>query len=70
MATKPLSSIPPPPVPRNSQNLVPKMLQDKQNQHQRSSTIAALNSVNAISSLTQHVEGGASELAGHLSGLA
>ncbi|EDV44228.2 uncharacterized protein Dana_GF16129, isoform D [Drosophila ananassae] len=66
MATKPLSSIPPPPVPRNSQNLVPKMLQEKQ---QRS--IAALNSVNAISSLTQHVEGvGAAELAGHLSGLA
>ncbi|XP_017083145.1 la-related protein 1 isoform X2 [Drosophila eugracilis] len=68
MAAKPLSSIPPPPVPRNSQNLVPKMLQDKQ--QQRSSTIAALNSVNAISALTQQVEGGAAELAGHLSGLA
>lgn len=66
MATRPLSSIPPPPVPRNSQNLVPKMLQEKQ---QRS--MAGLNSVNAISSLTQHVEGvGAAELAGHLSGLA
>ncbi|XP_052858372.1 la-related protein 1 isoform X2 [Drosophila gunungcola] len=67
MATKPLSRIPPPPVPRKSQNQVPKMLQDKQ---QRSSTIAALNSVNAISALTQQVEGGAAELAGHLSGLA
>ncbi|KAH8246822.1 hypothetical protein KR032_000850 [Drosophila birchii] len=71
MATKPLSSIPPPPVPRNSQNLMPKMLQEKQQQQPRStSTIAALNSVNAISALTQHVEGGAAELAGHLSGLA
>ncbi|EDV53337.2 la-related protein 1 isoform X1 [Drosophila erecta] len=68
MATKPLSSIPPPPVPRNSQSLVPKMLQDKQ--QSRSSTIAALNSVNAISALTHQVEGGAAELAGHLSGLA
>ncbi|XP_070073363.1 la-related protein 1 isoform X2 [Drosophila takahashii] len=66
MATKPLSSIPPPPVPRNSQNLVPKMLQDKQQQPRSS----ALNSVNAISALTQQVEGGAAELAGHLSGLA
>lgn len=68
MATKPLNSIPPPPMPRNPQNLVPKMLQDKQ--QSRSSTIAALNSVNAISALTQQVEGGAAELAGHLSGLA
>jgi len=64
MATKPLSSIPPPPVPRNSQNLVPKMLQEKQQQR------STLNSVNAISVLTQQVEGGAAELAGHLSGLA
>ncbi|XP_023035543.2 la-related protein 1 isoform X1 [Drosophila willistoni] len=66
MATQPLTSIPPPPVPRNSQNLVPKMLQEKQQR----TTIASLNSVNAISALTQHVEGGAAELAGHLSGLA
>lgn len=70
MATKPLSSIPPPPVPRNSQNLVPKMLQEKHQQQQQPRSIAALNSVNAISALTQHVEGGAAELAGHLSGLA
>ncbi|XP_070143081.1 la-related protein 1 isoform X3 [Drosophila kikkawai] len=70
MATKPLSSIPPPPVPRNSQNLMPKMLQEKHQQPRSSSAIASLNSVNAISALTQHVEGGAAELAGHLSGLA
>ncbi|XP_030371158.1 la-related protein 1 [Scaptodrosophila lebanonensis] len=71
MVTKPLSSIPPPPVPRNSQNLVPKMLQE---QKQRS-PMAALNSVNAISALTQQVEAGqkggsAAQLADHLSGLA
>lgn len=74
MATKPLSSIPPPPVPRNSQNLVPKMLLEKQRP-----TISGMNSVNAISALTQRVEGvvgekagagAAAELADHLSGLA
>lgn len=74
MATKPLSSIPPPPVPRNSQTLVPKMLLEKQRP-----TMSGMNSVNAISALTQRVEGvggqkagvgAAAELADHLSGLA
>lgn len=74
MAAKPLSSIPPPPVPRNSQNLVPKMLLEKQRP-----TVSGMNSVNAISALTQRVEGvvgqkagagAAAELADHLSGLA
>ncbi|XP_017873101.1 PREDICTED: la-related protein 1 isoform X3 [Drosophila arizonae] len=73
MATRPLNSIPPPPVPRNS-NLVPQMLLEKQRP-----TIAAINSVDAISALTQRVEGvvgqkavagAAAELADHLSGLA
>ncbi|XP_017967355.1 la-related protein 1 isoform X3 [Drosophila navojoa] len=73
MATRPLNSIPPPPVPRNS-NLVPQMLLEKQRP-----TKAAINSVDAISALTQRVEGvvgqkaavgAAAELADHLSGLA
>ncbi|KAM8706680.1 hypothetical protein ACLKA7_010878 [Drosophila subpalustris] len=62
MATKPLSSIPPPPVPRNSQNQVPKML-------------LGINPVTAM--CVEGVVGGqkggagaAAELADHLSGLA
>ncbi|XP_032596526.1 la-related protein 1 isoform X2 [Drosophila grimshawi] len=76
MAGKPLSSIPPPPVPRNT---MPKMLLD----NKQRPTLSGMNSsVNAISALTQRVEGvvggqkggggvgAAAELADHLSGLA
>lgn len=76
MATKPLSSIPPPPVPRNSQIVVPAVLLQQEKQ------IPAPATVNAISALTQKVEGdknkqtkggsggAVAELADHLSGLA
>ncbi|XP_034489208.1 la-related protein 1 isoform X2 [Drosophila innubila] len=62
MATKPLSSIPPPPVPRNSQSQVPKML-------------LGMNPVNAmrVEGVVGGQKGGAgaaAELADHLSGLA
>lgn len=75
MATKPLSCIPPPPVPRNSQNLLPTMLL----QQERQTPAPALN---AISALTKKVEaaaaaeqqtttgGAVAQLADHLSGLA
>ncbi|XP_061386821.1 la-related protein 1, partial [Musca vetustissima] len=75
MATKPLSCIPPPPVPRNSQNLLPTILL----QQERQTPAPALN---AISALTKKVEaavaaeqqtatgGAVAQLADHLSGLA
>lgn len=70
MATKPLSCIPPPPVPRNSHNLIPTMLL----QQERQTPAPALN---AISALTKKVEeeqqttgGAVAQLADHLSGLA
>lgn len=76
MATKPLSCIPPPPVPRNSHNLIPTML--LQQQERQTPPAPALN---AISALTKKVEavvvaeqqstgGAVSQLADHLSGLA
>ena len=76
MATKPLSCIPPPPVPRNSHNLIPTML--LQQQERQTPPAPGLN---AISALTKKVEavvaaeqqstgGAVSQLADHLSGLA
>ncbi|XP_065372023.1 la-related protein 1 isoform X2 [Calliphora vicina] len=70
MATKPLSCIPPPPVPRNSHNLIPTMLMQQERQ-------TPAPSLNAISALTKKVEaeqpttgGAVAQLADHLSGLA
>ncbi|XP_073816040.1 la related protein isoform X2 [Musca autumnalis] len=73
MATKPLSCIPPPPVPRNSQNLLPTILLQQERQKP-----AAAPALNAISALTKKVEaaqqsatgGAVAQLADHLSGLA
>ncbi|XP_005187466.1 la-related protein 1 isoform X2 [Musca domestica] len=76
MATKPLSCIPPPPVPRNSQNLLPTILMQQERQ------TPATPALNAISALTKKVEaaaaaeqqtatgGAVAQLADHLSGLA
>ncbi|XP_037891169.1 la-related protein 1 isoform X2 [Glossina fuscipes] len=75
MATKPLSCIPPPPVPRNPQNLVPSMLLQQERQ------IPSSPPLNSISALTKKVEaakaaeqkkagGAVTELVDHLSGLA
>lgn len=72
MATKPLTSIPPPPVPRNSQNLVSSLLL----QQVKQMPTPAVNAENAISALTQKVaevetgSGAVAQLADHLSGLA
>ncbi|CAD6995247.1 unnamed protein product [Ceratitis capitata] len=72
MAAQPLTNIPPPPVPRNSQNLVSSLLQ----QQAKPMTTTAVNAENAISALTQkvaEVESGSeavAQLADHLSGLA
>lgn len=70
MATKPLSCIPPPPVPRNSHNLIPTMLL----QQERQTPAPALNAISALTKnveADQHTTGGAvAQLADHLSGLA
>ncbi|XP_053946265.1 la-related protein 1 isoform X1 [Anastrepha ludens] len=72
MATKPLTSIPPPPVPRNSQNLVSSLLL----QQVKQMPTPTVNAENAISALTQKVAevesggGAVAQLADHLSGLA
>ncbi|XP_050341337.1 la-related protein 1 isoform X1 [Bactrocera neohumeralis] len=72
MATKPLTSIPPPPVPRNSQNLVSSLLL----QQVKQVPTPAVNAEKAISALTQKVaevetgSGAVAQLADHLSGLA
>ncbi|XP_017478907.1 PREDICTED: la-related protein 1 [Rhagoletis zephyria] len=72
MATKPLTSIPPPPVPRNSQNLVSSLLL----QQVKQVPSPTVNAENAISALTQKVaevesgSGAVAQLADHLSGLA
>lgn len=72
MATKPLTSIPPPPVPRNSQILVSSLLL----QQVKQMPTPTVNTENAISALTQKVaevesgSGAVAQLADHLSGLA
>lgn len=74
MATKPLSCIPPPPVPRKSQNQLPTMLmqQERQTPSPAMHAVSALTKkVEAAVSAEQQTSGGAvAQLADHLSGLA
>ncbi|XP_054081106.1 la-related protein 1 isoform X2 [Zeugodacus cucurbitae] len=72
IATLPITKIPPPPVPRNSQNSVSSLLM----QQVKQVPTPAANAENAISALTQKVaevesgSGAVAQLADHLSGLA
>lgn len=85
MATKPLASIPPPPVPRNSQRSLPQFKEDTNNQDEKLQQVPTSRSppsANAKSALTQQVERQASvdtankknefgaNLVDHLKGLA